>query len=230
MLLSRCGVLTSSAYSLKFCSAEAQELDRKGRRESFYVQSSLSCSSCSTGHPQPVGSHFKVLGNLSCRSCGGWEGLEWGFYTISKKSLSIQSLDKLYLILTCGIDLILLAIGIHLLTSLILYNLKNHLPFKPFLMCKSGYTYVGWKQNLNCSFYSRLTTRTQLPGPQTSCSGSWCSLRAHWVKWNSCLRTSHRGRMESLGLQTVTLSDGMTAYIQQAVKGNGSFGLWNVES
>lgn len=31
--------------------------------------------------------------------------------------------------------------------------------------------------------------------------------------------------MESLGLQAVTLSDGTTAYIQQAVKGNGFFGL-----
>lgn len=35
--------------------------------------------------------------------------------------------------------------------------------------------------------------------------------------------------MESLGLQAVTLSDGTTAYIQQAVKGNGSFGLQSLK-
>lgn len=136
------GVLTLSAYSLKFCSSEGQELDRKGRRESFHVQSSLSCPSCSTGHPQPVGSDFKVLRNLSCRSCGGWEGLEQDIYAISEKSLSTHSLDKLYLILTWGIDLPLSAIGTHHLTSLILYNLKNHLLFKPSLMYKSDCTYV----------------------------------------------------------------------------------------
>lgn len=35
--------------------------------------------------------------------------------------------------------------------------------------------------------------------------------------------------MESLGLQAVTLSDGTTAYVQRAVEGNGSFGLWGLK-
>lgn len=48
---------------------------------------------------------------------------------------------------------------VHLLSSLIFYNHQNSLPFKPFLMCKSEYTYVGRKENLSCSFYLRLATK-----------------------------------------------------------------------